>query len=70
MFKTEQKRIPKKGFRWNLPGKRKQEMPKMTLRKLFEGDLEKMKLTWGTAKREAKERISRRKRSTYIIFNG
>ena len=50
------------GLRWNTPGKRKQGRPKMTLRKTFEGDLEKMELTWGTAEREAKEKISWRKR--------
>ena len=35
----EQKRIPKKGLRWNPPGKRIQGRPKMTLRKTLEGDL-------------------------------
>ena len=41
----EQKRIPKKGLRWNPPGKRKQGRPKiMTLRKTFEGDFKKMDL--------------------------
>ncbi len=54
----EQKRIPKKGLRWNPPGKRKQGRPKMTLRKTFEGDLKKMSLIWGTAESEAKDRIS------------
>ena len=34
----------------------------MTLRKTFEGDLKKMELTWGTAKREAKDRISGEKK--------
>ncbi len=29
----------------------------MALRKTFEGDFKKMELTWGTAEREAKERI-------------
>ncbi len=38
--------------------------------KTFEGDLKKMELTWGTAKREAKERNSWRKRSSCIILNG
>ena len=36
MLRMEQKRIPKKGLRWNPPGKRKQGRPKMTLRKTFE----------------------------------
>ena len=66
MLRMEQKRIPKKGVRWNPPGKRKQVRPKMTLRKTFEGDFKKMELTWGTAEREAKERISRRKRNGCI----
>ena len=66
----EQKRIPEKGLRWNPPGKRKQGRPKMTLRKTCEGDLKKMELTWGTAEREAKERHSRRNRSSCIILNG
>ncbi len=52
----KQKRIPKKGLRWNPPGKRKQGRPKMTMRKTFESDFKKMELTWGTAEREAKER--------------
>ncbi len=63
LLRMEQKMIPKKDLRWNPPGKSKQEGPKMT----FQGDLKKMELTWGTAKREAKERISWRKRSGYII---
>ena len=49
--------IPKKGLRWNPPGKRKQGRPKMTLRKTFEGDIKKMELTWGTAEREAKRDV-------------
>ncbi len=36
VLRMEQKRIPKKGIRWNIPGKRKQGRPKMTLRKTFE----------------------------------
>ncbi len=43
---------------------------KMTLRKSFEGDFKNMELTWETAEREAKERHSLRKRSSYIILNG
>ena len=35
----EQKRIPKKGLRWNPPGKRKQGWPEKNLRKTFEGNL-------------------------------
>ncbi len=66
----KQKRIPKKGLRWNPPGKRKQTRPKMTLRKTFEGDLKKMELTWETAERDAKERHSGRKRVSCIILNG
>ncbi len=66
----EQKRIPKKGLRWNPPCKRKQGRPKMTLRKTYEGDFKKMELRWGTAEREAKERHSWRKRSSCIILNG
>ena len=38
--------------------------------KTFEGDLKKMKLTWGTAEREAKEINSLRKRSGCITING
>ncbi len=44
--------IPRKGLRWNPVRKRKQGRPKMT----FEGDFKKIELTWGTAKREAKEK--------------
>ena len=55
LIRMEQKRIPKKGLRWNPPGKRKQGRSKMTLRKTFDGDIKKMELTWGTAEREAKE---------------
>ena len=43
---------------------------KMTLRKTFEGDFKKMEPTLGTAEREAKERISWRKRNGCIILNG
>ncbi len=64
----KQKRIPKKGIRWNHPGKRKQGRPKM--RKTFEVDFKKLELTWGTAERETKERHLWRKRSSYIILNG
>ncbi len=42
----------------------------MNLRKIFEGDLKKMELTMGTAEREAKDRISWRKRNGGIILNG
>ena len=66
----EQKRIPKKGLRWNPPGKRKQGKPKMTLRKTFEKDFKKMELTWGTAERETKDRPSWRERIGCIIPNG
>ena len=52
----EQKKIPEKGLRWNPPGNRKQGRQIMS--KTFEGDLKKMKLTWGTAEREAKARHS------------
>ncbi len=45
VLRTEHKRIPKKGLRWNPPGKRKQGKPKMTLRKTFEGDFKRMELT-------------------------
>ncbi len=57
MLKMEQKRIHDMGLKWNPPGKRKQGRPKMTLRKTLEGDVTKMELTWGTAEREAKDRI-------------
>ena len=70
VIRIEQKRIPKKGLRWNPPGKRKQGRLKMTLGKIFEGDFKKIALTWGTAEREAKERHSWRKRCSYIILNG
>ena len=66
----EQKRIPKKGLRWNPPGKRKQGRPKMTPRKTLEGDFKKMELKWETAEREAKDRISWRKMNGCIILNG
>ena len=42
----------------------------MTPRKTFEEDFKKDELTWGTAKREAEERNSWRKRSDCIILNG
>ncbi len=48
VLSMEQKRTSKKGLRWNLPGKRKQGRPKMTMRKTFEGDFKKIELTWGT----------------------
>ena len=48
----KQKSIPKKGLRWNPPGKRKQGRHKRTLRKTFEGDFKLIELTWGTSKRE------------------
>ena len=70
VLRMEMKRIPKKDIRWNPKGKRKQGRPKMTLCKTFEGDFKKMELTWGTAERVAKERISWRKRSVRIILNG
>ena len=35
------RRIPEQGLRWNPPGKRKQERPKMTLRKTFEETLKR-----------------------------
>ena len=47
----------------------RQGRPKMTLRKTFEGDFKKMELSWGMAEREAKERISWRKKSGCIILN-
>ena len=51
VLRMVQKRIPKKGLRWNPPGQRKQGRPKMTLRNFFEGDLKKRERTWGTAER-------------------
>ena len=69
VLRMEQKKIPKKGLRWNPLSKRKQGRPKMTLRKTFEGDLKKMELTWGTAESEAKDRNSWRKRNSCIILN-
>ncbi len=51
----EQKRIPKKGLKWNPPGKRKQGRPKMTLRKTFEGDFKKMELTRNGRERSKRE---------------
>ena len=42
----------------------------MTQRKTFKGDFKKMEPTFGTAEREAKERISWRKRNGCIILNG
>ena len=57
VLKMEQKRIPKKGLRWNPPDKRKQ------------GVFKKMELTWGTAESEAKDRNSWRKRNSCIILN-
>ncbi len=70
VLRMKQKRIHKKGLKWNPPGKRKQRRLKMILIKTFEGDFDKMELTWGTAEREAKEIISWRKRSGCIILNG
>ena len=61
MLRMDQKRIPKKGLRWNPPGKRKQGRPKITLRKTFKGDFKKMELTWGKAEREAKGNIHGKK---------
>ncbi len=69
VLRMEQKRIPKKGLRWNPPSKRKQERPKMTLRKTFEGDFKKMELTLGTAERGAKERHSWIKRNSCTFLN-
>ncbi len=70
VLRIEQKRIPKKGLRYNPPGKRKHERPKMILRKTFGGDFKKMELTWWTAEREAKWRISWRNGNGCIILNG
>ena len=71
VLRMEQKRISKKGLRWNLPGRQKKTgKAKNESRKTFEVDLKKMELTWGTAEREAKERHSWRKRSSCIILNG
>ncbi len=70
VLRMEQKRIPKKGLRWNPPGKRKQGRPKMTLRKTFENDLKRMGLTWGMAENEAKDRPSWRERIGCIIRKG
>ena len=70
VLRMEQKKISKKGLRWNPPDKRKQKRPKMTLRKTFEGDLKKMSLTWGTAESEAKDRSLWRTRNGSIIPNG
>ncbi len=67
MLRMQHKGILKKGLRWNPPSKRKQGRPKMTLKKIFEGDFKKMDLTWRTAAREAKERHSWRKRSSCIM---
>ena len=61
VLRMELKRNPKKGLRWNPPGKRKQGRPKMTLKKTFEGNLKKMELTWGAAEREAKETFTEEK---------
>ncbi len=68
--RREQTRIPKKGLRWNSPGKRKQGRPKMTLRKTCEGDLKKMELTCGTAESEARDRSLWRGRNVSIIPTG
>ncbi len=67
MLRMEQKRILKKGLRWNPPGKRKQGRPKIILRKTFEGHFKKTELTWGTAESE-KDRISWQKRNGFIIL--
>ena len=50
----EQKRIPKKGLRWNPPGKRKQGRPKITLRKTFEGDFKKDGTDMGNGRERSK----------------
>ncbi len=55
VLRMEQKRIPKKGLRWNPPGKRKQGRPKMTLRKTLEENLKKD----GTDMRNGRERSKR-----------
>ena len=57
MLRMEQKRIPKKGLRWNPSGKRKQGRTKMTLRKTFEGDFKKMELTWKRPREKQKRDI-------------
>ncbi len=41
----------------------------MTLRKTFGADFKKILLTWGTAEREAKDRISWEKKRDCIILN-
>ncbi len=43
---------------------------KMTLRKTLEWDFKKMKRTWGKSEREAKDKISWRKRNSCIILKG
>ncbi len=54
VLRMEQKRIPKKGLRWNPPGKRKQGRSKMTLRKTFEGDLKKDGTDMGNGRERSK----------------
>ena len=41
VLRMEQKKNPKKGLKLNPPGKRKQERPKIDLRKTFDGDFKK-----------------------------
>ena len=48
VLRMGQKMIPKKGLRWNSPGKRNQKKPKMTLRKNLWRRL-KIKQKWETA---------------------
>ncbi len=54
VFRMEQERIPKKGLRLR---QKKTEWAKTDPEKNFEKDLKMMELIWGTAEREAKERI-------------
>ncbi len=54
-FQNGTERDSKKGLKWNPPGKRNQGRPKMTLRKTFEGDFEKMEhVEWPREKQNVK----------------
>ncbi len=54
VLRKEQKRIPKKGLRWNPPGKMKQGRAKMTLRKTFEEDLKNDGTDMGNGRERSK----------------
>ncbi len=54
VLRLEQKRIPKKGLRWNPPSKRKHGRPKMTLRRKLKGRLKKDGTDMGNGRERSK----------------